>query len=278
MGSQDGVSRANAIGMNYSNSYLDDKLEVQGSYFFNQLRTQLNDSTFDDYINTERASIAQQDRLSHNYSHRADMHITYRPNDKNQLIFRPSFNLQTTDADGFSTNTTWKLPLATVMDETFRRSDISLMQSSSDTRSISDNSSWNVGGSLVWRHRFDKQGRTLSMGLDAQVSGSSTDADYIKRYDYCMSKAALNIQSVILQRYLKPDGIRVLLFNPGWMHTPMGGPEAPIDPADSARGIADVSASLCGTLEDEPANGMFWNYDGTRQHQQVHSAQPASGW
>ena len=69
-------------------------------------------------------------RLSHNYSHRVDMHITYRPNDKNQLIFRPSFNLQTTDADGFSTNTTWKLPLETVMGETFRRSDISRMQSS----------------------------------------------------------------------------------------------------------------------------------------------------
>lgn len=184
MGSMDGVSRANAIGMNYSNSYLDDKLEVQGSYFFNQLRTQLSDSTFDDYINTERASIAQQNRVSHNYSHRADMHITYRPNDKNQLIFRPSINFQTTDADGFNTNTTWKLPLSTVMDDSFRRSDITRMQSSSDTRSISDNSSWNVGGSLVWRHRFDKQGRTLSAGFDGQVSGSTTDADYIKRINW----------------------------------------------------------------------------------------------
>jgi NAD(P)-dependent dehydrogenase (short-subunit alcohol dehydrogenase family) len=105
----------------------------------------------------------------------------------------------------------------------------------------------------------------LLVNISSEAGSMTTHADYIKRYDYCMSKAALNIQSVILQRYLKPDGIRVLLFNPGWMHTPMGGSEAPIDPADSARGIADVSASLCDTLEDEPANGMFWNYDGTRR-------------
>ncbi len=180
MGSQDGVSRANAFGVNFNDSYLDDKLEVQGSYFFNQLRTQLNDSTFDDYINTDRAAIAQENRLSHNYSHRVDMHITYKPNDKNQFIFRPSFNYQLTDADSYNTNTTWKLPLETVMSDSFSRADTSLYQSSSNTHSISDNSNWNVGGSLVWRHKFNKDGRTLSMGFDGQVSGSKTDADYIK--------------------------------------------------------------------------------------------------
>lgn len=86
----------------------------------------------------------------------------------------------------------------------------------------------------------------------------TSHADYINRYDYCMSKAALNIQSVILQRYLKPEGIRVLLFNPGWMHTPMGGPEAPVDPAVSARGIADLAESL----RTRPDSYMYWNYNG----------------
>lgn len=180
MGWQNGVSRANAFGLNFNNTYLDDKLEVQGSYFFNQLRTQLNDSTFDDYINTDRASIADESRLSHNYNHRIDMRITYRPNDKNQFIFRPSVNLQLSDAIGNSRTTTWRLPLDEVMDEAFRRTDTSLYQSASRTRSDSESNSWNVGGSLLWRHRFDREGRTLSMGFDGQVSGSSTDADYIK--------------------------------------------------------------------------------------------------
>lgn len=101
----------------------------------------------------------------------------------------------------------------------------------------------------------------LLVNVSSEAGSMTSHAEYIQRYDYCMSKAALNIQSIILQRYLKPEGIRVLLFHPGWMHTPMGGPEAPIDPADAARGIADVAAGLRGRLDSY----MYWNYNGTER-------------
>ena len=99
------------------------------------------------------------------------------------------------------------------------------------------------------------------VNISSEAGSMTSHADYINRYDYCMSKAALNIQSVILQRYLKPEGIRVLLFNPGWMHTPMGGPDAPVNPDDSARGIADLSESL----RSRPDSYMYWNYNGTER-------------
>ena len=101
----------------------------------------------------------------------------------------------------------------------------------------------------------------LIINISSEAGSMTSHADYINRYDYCMSKAALNIQSVILQRYLKPEGIRVLLFNPGWMHTPMGGPDAPVDPADSARGIASIAADL----RLKPDSYMYWNYNGTER-------------
>ncbi len=101
----------------------------------------------------------------------------------------------------------------------------------------------------------------LLVNISSEAGSMTSHADYINRYDYCMSKAGLNIQSVILQRYLKPEGIRVLLFNPGWMHTPMGGPEAPVDPADSARGIADLAESLRTRFDSY----MYWNYNGTER-------------
>lgn len=101
----------------------------------------------------------------------------------------------------------------------------------------------------------------LLVNISSEAGSMTSHADYINRYDYCMSKAALNIQSVILQRYLKPEGIRVLLFNPGWMHTQMGGPDAPVDPADSARGIADLAESL----RCRPDSYMYWNYNGTER-------------
>ena len=106
----------------------------------------------------------------------------------------------------------------------------------------------------------------LLINISSEAGSMTTHADYVNRYDYCMSKAALNIQSVILQRYMKSEGIRVLLFNPGWMHTPMGGPKAPIDPADSARGIADLAKSLrAKPFSDTIASGMFWDYNGNER-------------
>ena len=101
----------------------------------------------------------------------------------------------------------------------------------------------------------------LIINISSEAGSMTSHADYINRYDYCMSKAALNIQSVILQRYVKPEGIRVVLFNPGWMHTPMGGPEAPVDPADSAKGIATIADDL----RHRPDSYMYWNYNGSER-------------
>ena len=101
----------------------------------------------------------------------------------------------------------------------------------------------------------------LLVNISSEAGSMTSHADYINRYDYCMSKAALNIQSVILQRYLKPEGIRVLLFNPGWMHTQMGGPDAPLDPAESARCIV----GLAEALRNKPDSYMYWNYNGTER-------------
>jgi NAD(P)-dependent dehydrogenase (short-subunit alcohol dehydrogenase family) len=56
-----------------------------------------------------------------------------------------------------------------------------------------------------------------------------------------MSKAALNMQSRILQNDLESRGFRVLVIHPGWMRTDMGGPEADIHPDEAAEGIFGLS-------------------------------------
>lgn len=99
----------------------------------------------------------------------------------------------------------------------------------------------------------------LLVNMSSEAGSITTHADYIKRYDYCMSKAALNMQSVILQRYLAPDGIRVLLIHPGWVRTRMGGPEAPLSPEESARGVAET----VDRHRHDPENGMYFDYDDT---------------
>lgn len=97
--------------------------------------------------------------------------------------------------------------------------------------------------------------------MSSEAGSITSHADYIKRYDYCMSKAALNIQSVILQRYLKPEGIKVVLMHPGWVNTPMGGAEAPVSPEESAKGVVEVAEKLM----HKPDTYMYWNYNGTER-------------
>ena len=78
-----------------------------------------------------------------------------------------------------------------------------------------------------------------------------------REYAYCMSKAAVNMQSVILQRRVKDDGVKVLAIQPGWMRTVMGGEDAELDPSESAAGIVDV---IAGNSEiDGP---MYFDYTG----------------
>jgi hypothetical protein len=171
---QKGVSRANAFGLNFNDTYLDDKLDVQGSYFFNMTRTTLDDSIANDYINLDRSSIQLDDKLSHNYSHRLDMRISYKPNDNNEIMFRPSFNYQKTDADGLSQGTTWNYALDSVATYEALRADY---QNHTETRSTSESNSWNVGATLLWRHRFEKEGRTISINFDGSLSGSDSESD-----------------------------------------------------------------------------------------------------
>lgn len=99
----------------------------------------------------------------------------------------------------------------------------------------------------------------LIVNISSEAGSMTTQCSYITRYDYCMSKAALNIQSIILSRYLDGKGIRVLVVHPGWMRTGMGGPEAPVLPETSAQGIQ----ALISEYPHFGEHAMFFDYDGS---------------
>lgn len=77
-------------------------------------------------------------------------------------------------------------------------------------------------------------------------------------YSYRSSKAALNAAMKSLSIDLAGREITVVVFNPGWVRTDLGGKAATLSPKQSVQEMRAVIDRL--TLSD---SGRFLNYDGT---------------
>src|SRR4030042_4960799 len=86
-----------------------------------------------------------------------------------------------------------------------------------------------------------KTGKTKLIINISSEAGSIKNCERDKGFAYCMSKAALNMESRILQNYLGQKGFKILAIHPGWLLTNMGGPKATIEPDDSADNIYKLS-------------------------------------
>jgi NAD(P)-dependent dehydrogenase (short-subunit alcohol dehydrogenase family) len=86
--------------------------------------------------------------------------------------------------------------------------------------------------------------------------GSSTRA-VGGTYAYRASKAAVSNFAINLAQELKPKGIAVASYHPGWVQTDMGGPQAEIDVGTAARGLATRFDAL-----SLATTGAFDSYDG----------------
>ncbi|UQZ37535.1 short-chain dehydrogenase [Paenibacillus sp. PK3_47] len=111
----------------------------------------------------------------------------------------------------------------------------------------------------------------LLQGKQKLIINISSEAGSIGRnkrinmYGYCMSKAALNMQSSLMHNHLKVMGGQVMVFHPGWIQTYMHGEkavEAPITPEESAGKIMSLVLDHKKYMGEEPAyldlDGNHW--------------------
>jgi NAD(P)-dependent dehydrogenase (short-subunit alcohol dehydrogenase family) len=107
------------------------------------------------------------------------------------------------------------------------------------------------------RALLPRLGEGAVVGILSSELGSIAKNSFGEIYAYRSSKAAVNMVGRSLAIDLKPRGITVVLLHPGWAHTDMGGPGAPVDPVDSVAGLRRVLAGLTPA-----SSGRFLAWDG----------------
>lgn len=174
VGAQNGISKTNSFGLNYSDVW-SKKVDVSGSYFFNNSNTN-NDqlSNSQTFLSGGKNLFNNQTTLSNteNNNHRINFRLNYKLNDKNSIMISPSLSFQNNksvkEITGVNTST--------------------LTNTRNDQTNNTDNktSGYNFNNNILFRHSFAKKGRTLSVNFNTSINdkkGDNYSGNDIKTYD-----------------------------------------------------------------------------------------------
>ena len=172
VGQQNGISKTNAIGINFSDVWAK-KLTVSGSYFFNNSNNSNSQITNQHDTKTGKLLYSENSfSKSSNYNHRINLRLEYRIDSLNSIIITPNLSFQKNNS------------ASTILSDAYDRNGI-LANSYNGTTNAST-SGYNLGNNIFYRHAFAKRGRTISINLNTTVNRKSGDTyvvgDY-KSYD-----------------------------------------------------------------------------------------------
>lgn len=158
VGQQNGISNTNSIGVNYSNQW-GNKLSLTASYFFNRTSNLTQVLTNRQYLLTADSSQYYNETSNStnlNFNHRLNARLQYTIDTSNSIMLIPSVSFQGnhTNSALFGVNSL---------------SDFSLL-SSSDIVSIMNSTGYNFNNNLVFRHKFAKRGRTISLSISTGLN------------------------------------------------------------------------------------------------------------
>ncbi|MCF2518206.1 TonB-dependent receptor domain-containing protein [Dyadobacter sp. CY351] len=160
VGNQSGITGTNSFGLNYANKF-GKKVDVTGSYFFNRTGNSNLQSMQQRFIlpgdtdSTDQIYNENSRTNNTNANHRLNFRIEYNINKNNSLIVTPRLSFQ----DNNSAST--KAGLNTLN---------GLRINSLDNSQRNATNAYNFNNDVLFRHSFEKKGRTLSVNLNTQLN------------------------------------------------------------------------------------------------------------
>ena len=162
-GSQNGITTTRAIGLNYSNQW-GKKLEFSGSYFLNSTDNNNRTETNRFYVGGDPLMgafnyLEINPNTSGNTNHRLNGRLNIKLDSTNTLLIEPRVSIQKNNSNSPIEATTLnglQNPVSVLLNRTETNTD-----------------GYRASSSFLYRHAFEKKGRTFSMEVNPGLNGQS---------------------------------------------------------------------------------------------------------
>lgn len=175
-GRNNGFLRSWSGGLNFNNK-LNTKTEVNGSYFYNDINSNISQQTNRENFLPGRTFLTDQqnDQLRTSKNHRLNLTLDHKIDSLNSIKWTNSvgYNLSNSSLNGLNQTT----------------SQAGNPENDGKRLTNSDGTAMTLSSNLLWRHRFHKKGRTLSTNLTLNLNNDDSKG---------------NLQA--LNRYFRTDG------------------------------------------------------------------------
>ncbi len=161
-----GIITSLSTGLNFNTEYKS-KLKASGSYFFSRTNNEQRQETFRQTF-FPGDSIAYQNRNSYsdntNENHRVNMRIEYAIDSMNSILYTPSLTIQR--SDNLNEDSSWTRSVSPTLD---------YLALTSNTVNTNVRDGLNAGNNLLYRRRFNKIGRTFTLGWNNTYGESESE-------------------------------------------------------------------------------------------------------
>jgi hypothetical protein len=175
---QPGINTTDLVGLTYSDHI--GKTVLSGNYYFyRQHGISISKHERTTFLSDTTVQVTNSDnrRTSANYTHDLSFRIETQFDSSNSLVITPEVEVQGNNSDNSQ--------LSHVINED------SLQLSSTDNSGKSDQGGSGFSNSLLFRHRFTKQGRTFSADLNTSFSSRNSTATLLAKNNFLMDTAAI---------------------------------------------------------------------------------------
>lgn len=185
-----GIANTKSIGLNYRDQW-GPKVSNYGSYSFTNRGVNTNTNIHQQNLLGTSSVTNDQDNKNYTLSntHRANFNIEYKINPNNYLKISPNFSYQESQSNYLSTFA--------------YRSKANTLLSNGTTTDITNSSSPNLSGNMLYNHRFTAKGRIISLNASAGTSGNNGDDIYNNKAIYYDTTG--NAKDSLLRRFVQQN-------------------------------------------------------------------------